>query len=56
MLERNVYHNSEKAVEYMQTAVKLNPVLPIEKDYGETLVKAELYEKWIEYLLKEVIA
>jgi tetratricopeptide (TPR) repeat protein len=49
MLERNVYHNSEKAVEYMQTSVKLNPVLSIEKDYGETLIKAELYEKWLEY-------
>ncbi len=49
MLERNVYHNMEKAVELMQKSVYLNPVLPIEKDYGETLVKAGLYEKWIEY-------
>lgn len=49
MLERNVYFNQDKAVELMQKSVYLNPVLPIEKDYGETLVKAGLYEKWIEY-------
>lgn len=48
-LEKNEYHNNEKAVEYMKRAVEIkNNYQPLWVNYAEAMIAAERYSDWTE--------
>ena len=48
-IEKNIRHNFEKAANYMLTAISLlNTYIPLLIECAYALMKAEMYDKWIE--------